>query len=157
VHIKSFSQRQRRPSGNEIVTYEVSIDQQRRMKALNVAFITSRSHAAAPGNYRVSSLVVAVLFLTLIIGLVFAGKLPLALLGLYLGSSMATFIMYALDKSAAKSGRWRTQESTLHLLSLGGGWPGALIAQQHLRHKSKKVSFQIGFWATVALCVFASK
>lgn len=32
----------------------------------------------------------------------------------------------------------RTQESTLHGLSLLGGWPGALIAQQVLRHKSKK-------------------
>ncbi|MES2534510.1 MAG: cold shock and DUF1294 domain-containing protein [Pseudomonadota bacterium] len=151
VHIKSFSHRQRRPSGNEIVTYEVSTDEQRRMKARNVAFITSRARAAAPGNHRVSSLVLAFLFLTFIIGLVFVGKLPLTLLGLYLGSSMVTFIVYALDKSAARSGRWRTQESTLHLLSLIGGWPGALIAQQHLRHKSKKMSFQFGFWITVAL------
>jgi uncharacterized membrane protein YsdA (DUF1294 family)/cold shock CspA family protein len=151
VHIKSFSHRQRRPSGNEIVTYEVSIDQQRRRQARNVAYITSRTRAAATGNYRVSSLVIAFLFLALIIGLVFARKLPLVLLGLYLGSSMATFIVYALDKSAARSGRWRTQESTLHLLSLAGGWPGALIAQQHLRHKSKKISFQISFWITVAL------
>jgi uncharacterized membrane protein YsdA (DUF1294 family) len=59
--------------------------------------------------------------------------------------------MYALDKSAAKNGAWRTQESTLHLLSLAGGWPGALIAQQKLRHKSKKQTFRAVFWVTVLL------
>jgi uncharacterized membrane protein YsdA (DUF1294 family) len=65
--------------------------------------------------------------------------------------SLLTFIMYAIDKSAAKSGDWRTQESTLHLLSLAGGWPGALIAQQRLRHKSKKQPFRTVFWMTVLL------
>jgi len=59
--------------------------------------------------------------------------------------------VYAVDKSAAKKGIWRTQESTLHLLSLTGGWPGALVAQQKLRHKSKKESFRLVFWATVVL------
>jgi uncharacterized membrane protein YsdA (DUF1294 family) len=43
------------------------------------------------------------------------------------------------------------QESTLHLLALAGGWPGALVAQQKLRHKSKKESFRFVFWVTVLL------
>jgi len=51
----------------------------------------------------------------------------------------------AFSKSAARKGAWRTQESTLHLLSLVGGWPGALVAQQKLRHKSKKQSFRFVF------------
>jgi len=59
--------------------------------------------------------------------------------------------MYAIDKSAARKGAWRTQESTLHLLSLAGGWPGALIAQQKLRHKTRKPSFRVVFWITVVL------
>ena len=59
--------------------------------------------------------------------------------------------MYAVDKSAARKGAWRTQESTLHLLSLAGGWPGALVAQQKLRHKSRKQSFRFVFWVTVLL------
>jgi uncharacterized membrane protein YsdA (DUF1294 family) len=49
----------------------------------------------------------------------------------------------------ACSGLWRVSESTLHTLSLVGGWPGALVAQQMLRHKSNKASFRAVFWATV--------
>ncbi len=64
---------------------------------------------------------------------------------------MVTFIAYAIDKWAALHDRWRTQETTLHLLALVGGWPGALIGQQILRHKSQKESFRIVFWATVLL------
>ncbi|MEZ9823063.1 DUF1294 domain-containing protein [Shewanella sp. 10N.286.45.A1] len=30
-----------------------------------------------------------------------------------------------------------------------GGWPGALLAQQVLRHKSEKTSFKIVLWLTV--------
>jgi uncharacterized membrane protein YsdA (DUF1294 family) len=66
-----------------------------------------------------------------------------------LGASAAAFLVYALDKSAARNDRWRTQESTLHMFGLIGGWPGALAAQGLLRHKSKKQSFQVVFWATV--------
>ena len=79
------------------------------------------------------------------------GGLP-ALIGIaYAALSLFTFIAYALDKSAAKRGAWRTPESSLHLLGLAGGWPGALIAQQVLRHKSKKASFRAVFWATAIL------
>jgi uncharacterized membrane protein YsdA (DUF1294 family) len=70
---------------------------------------------------------------------------------LYIVASLFTFIMYAVDKSAAREGAWRTQESTLHLLSLAGGWPGALVAQQVLHHKSRKRSFRSVFWLTVLL------
>ena len=36
-------------------------------------------------------------------------------------------------------------------VAMAGGWPGALIAQQTLRHKSKKESFRFVFWLTVFL------
>ncbi|MBL1376176.1 DUF1294 domain-containing protein [Zobellella sp. CGMCC 1.18722] len=57
--------------------------------------------------------------------------------------------MYGLDKQAARQNLWRTRESTLHLLALAGGWPGALVAQRRLRHKSRKASFQLVFWLSV--------
>jgi uncharacterized membrane protein YsdA (DUF1294 family) len=57
--------------------------------------------------------------------------------------------MYAKDKNAAQWGAWRTSESTLHSISLVGGWPGASIAQSYLRHKSKKTSFKVTYWVTI--------
>lgn len=77
------------------------------------------------------------------------GFSPLVLLG-YAGLSLVAFLAHALDKSAAVAGRRRTPEQTLHLLSLAGGWPGALLAQQLLRHKTRKQPFVAVFWLTVA-------
>lgn len=39
----------------------------------------------------------------------------------------------------------------LHALELLGGWPGALLAQQLLRHKTKKTSYQVVFWLTILM------
>lgn len=58
----------------------------------------------------------------------------------YILMSIVTYVMYAIDKNAVQNGEWRTLENTLHLLSLLGGWMGALCAQNQLRHKSKKNS-----------------
>jgi uncharacterized membrane protein YsdA (DUF1294 family) len=44
--------------------------------------------------------------------------------------SLITFVVYYLDKRAARLGRPRTPEATLHVLELLGGWPGALLAQR---------------------------
>ena len=72
---------------------------------------------------------------------------------LYAVMSFLTFLAYWKDKVAAQAGRWRTPESTLHSLALLGGWPGALLAQQWLRHKSSKAPFRAVFAATVVLNV----
>jgi uncharacterized membrane protein YsdA (DUF1294 family) len=71
----------------------------------------------------------------------------------YLAASAACFVVYAFDKSAARAGRWRTSENTLLLMGLACGWPGAVLAQQWLRHKSSKPSFRARFWVTVGLNV----
>jgi uncharacterized membrane protein YsdA (DUF1294 family) len=63
--------------------------------------------------------------------------------------SFIAFAVYAHDKTAARQAAHRTPESTLHLLALSGGWPGALLAQQLLRHKTRKTSFLAVFWLTV--------
>ena len=77
--------------------------------------------------------------------------MPIQILYLYLAASGFTFLVYAKDKWAARKGHWRTKESTLYMLALLGGWPGALIAQQTLRHKSQKTEFRLVFWVTVVL------
>ncbi len=68
---------------------------------------------------------------------------------------MLAFVLYAVDKSAAERGDWRVSESNLHLVALAGGWPGALLAQQWLRHKTVKASFRSTFWGTVLANVAA--
>ncbi len=70
------------------------------------------------------------------------------LLIIYLAMSVITFILYAWDKSAARAGRRRIAERSLHLLALAGGWPGALLAQRLFRHKTRKRRFRIVFWLT---------
>ena len=74
-------------------------------------------------------------------------------LGWYLLASVVCFVVYAIDKSAARAGRRRISEATLLLLGVVGGWPGAIVAQQTLRHKTRKASFRRAFWATVLLHV----
>ncbi|HTD04233.1 DUF1294 domain-containing protein [Undibacterium sp.] len=69
----------------------------------------------------------------------------------YAVASVLSLIMYAVDKSAAQHHRWRISENTLHLVSLIGGWPGALLAQSMLHHKNRKTAFQIVFWLTVVV------
>lgn len=84
--------------------------------------------------------------------------LPLLLLWLasvYGVASVVCFIVYAADKSAAAAGRRRIPERTLLLLGLACGWPGGLLAQRWLRHKTAKTSFQVAFWCSVAANVAA--
>lgn len=80
--------------------------------------------------------------------------LPIWVAGFYLLASIACFSAYAIDKRAAQAGQWRVSENTLLILGLIGGWPGAIVAQQTLRHKTKKVSFRFEFWVTVVVNVF---
>ena len=151
VHVKSFSNRQQRPVGNEIVAYELAHDARGRPQAERVAFVGKRGASASPSGQGNAPLVLTAAFLVFVAGSVFAGRLPIAVAGLYLVASLVTFIAYALDKSAARNDQWRTRESTLHLFALAGGWPGALAAQRLLRHKSRKHAFQFVFRITVVL------
>lgn len=65
--------------------------------------------------------------------------------------STITLLLYAWDKRQAKKQGWRVPEKRLHLLALLGGWPGALLGQCWLRHKSIKTKFRLVFWLTVLL------
>jgi uncharacterized membrane protein YsdA (DUF1294 family)/cold shock CspA family protein len=151
LHIKSFSNRQQRPVGNELVSYELTRDAKGRPQAGSVALVGKRVPSAEQAGPGKAALMLPAAFLALVFGSALSGQLPIEVAGLYLAASVAAFLAYALDKSAARSGQWRTRESTLHLIGLAGGWPGALAAQRLLRHKSRKQSFQIVFWATVML------
>ncbi len=74
--------------------------------------------------------------------------------GCVLGLSTIGFLLYWLDKLRARYGQWRVAESSLHLVSLLGGWPGAFLAQRHFRHKTSKLRFQLVFWLIITLHQF---
>ena len=151
VHVSAFMNKKRQPETHQTVTYALSKDKQGRVCAAKVAFAGERlPHRTKKQRSTFFNIVIVIFFLFLVLA-VMSSKLPLLVLIVYAVVSLITFIAYASDKVAAQSGRWRTQEKTLHLLSLLGGWPGALVAQKHLRHKSQKTSFQIFFWLTVVI------
>ena len=71
----------------------------------------------------------------------------------YAAVSLVAFVAYGLDKRAAKRGAPRTSESALLMTGFAGGWPGALVAQQLFRHKTRKRSFRRAFWLSVVVNV----
>ena len=151
VHIKAFPRGTGRPTIGSDVTYNEVCDSQGKVRAEAAELLTS-GLSFGPA---LKAFIVALMFLLVVAGVVALNILPVHVLWLYLGMSLVTFVLYAVDKSAAKKGAYRTPEDTLHMLALLGGWPGALYAQQLLRHKSSKQSFRIVFWITLALNVAA--
>jgi uncharacterized membrane protein YsdA (DUF1294 family)/cold shock CspA family protein len=150
VHISAFRSQGVRPASNDIVTYHLGANE-KGPRAEQVALVRARVPQKPAADAKKGSLIAAAGLLGFVALSVLTGKLPSAFLGLYLGASAVAFLAYAADKSAARKNARRTRESTLHILGLVGGWPGALVAQQVLRHKSKKASFRKTFWATVLI------
>ena len=144
LHIKEFDLRNKRPEQDEKVTYEISGERKGRPFAID---------AMRPWHRHLTSLpvILAYLFLATVGISVLTGQIVNVLFFFYIGMSFVTFMIYEFDKDAAQNGKWRFQETTLQLLALFCGWPGALLAQEKLRHKSKKTDFRIIFWLMVIL------
>tara|TARA_R110002126_G_scaffold8953_7_gene41163 strand:+ start:5564 stop:6157 length:594 start_codon:yes stop_codon:yes gene_type:complete len=155
LHAKAIQNRGRRPQVGEVVTYSIAKDPQGRNQAQQVSYAGEKlvvKSARAAGSWSLK--IVAGFFLLLAAGFWF-GKLHYYVLACYAVLSIITYAMYAWDKRQAKNADQRTRESTLQLMALIGGWPGALLAQNYIRHKSKKRSFRLVFCATVLLNIVA--
>jgi uncharacterized membrane protein YsdA (DUF1294 family)/cold shock CspA family protein len=156
VHIKAFADRSRRPKLGDFITYEANLDEKRRFRADDVKFVkrsSAKFSSSDVGGSGTSSIgrAFAYLFCIALIVAALLGRLPMLILGVYSLTSVLAYVAYAMDKAAAESRRWRIAEDTLHIWGLIGGWPGALVAQHRLRHKTSKTSFQAMFWITVVL------
>ena len=150
-HINSLINKKREPEIGQMVTYKLTADKQGRSCAGNVALPGDSISKSKKCSGILSVFVIPVVFLSAVGLGVSANKLPDLVIALYILASLTTFALYAWDKSAARKGNWRTPEAKLHFMSLIGGWPGALVAQNLLRHKSKKKSFRFTFWVTVII------
>lgn len=158
VHIKSFRLRSGRPQEGQAISFEIELGPQGKKRAKNVEPIRAvrpvgKRPSSSPAQWGTTTLFAIPAFLLLYVVALVLWRPPPMLAVVYIGVSAVTFFVYALDKSAAERRSWRTPESTLHVLSLAGGWPGALLAQQFLRHKSSKAEFRSVFWGTVLLNV----
>lgn len=155
VHIQAFGRGAQRPNEGDLVVYTLGKDKQGRVRAATAkpADLAPAASKAKPARKarRLPAGRIAVGFLLLMAILVVAMSAPLIIIVAYLVLSLVSYILYAWDKGSARRGTWRTPETTLHLVDLLGGWPGGLLAQQSLRHKTIKSSFQTVFWGTVVI------
>lgn len=157
VHVSAWPLGSGRPRLNQTVSFEVEVGPKGK-RAKNLQLIRARATAqaterASRAQWGGATLFIIPAFLMLYLAIAIFWKTPLWVAGLYLAASTATFMAYAADKSAALRRARRTPERALHTLSLIGGWPGALLAQQWLRHKSTKQAFRQAFWGTVLVNV----
>lgn len=180
VHISAFEPRpsaEQRPKPGLRLEFAVGMEQGKK-RALKVAWRTAspaaavsraraelrssrpaqRTEARAPQGWHASSRFsygVLLLWFILMLSAAVFWSVPRFIWLVYAGLSVLTFMAYWQDKWSAQKGQWRTPEKTLQTMALAGGWPGALLAQQWLRHKSSKTRFQQEFWLMVLINVAA--
>lgn len=166
VHIQAFPAGNGPPQARQRVRFELARDRTGKPRARNVVLLQPARAPAAPAlhagrrhggpaPWSAARALAMAGFVLVYLAVALLCQVPAWVAGLYLVASAVCFLAYAIDKSAATAGRRRTPERTLLLLGLVGGWPGALLAQQLLRHKTRKTTFRAAFWATVALNVLA--
>ena len=154
-HISAFTRGDRRPVNGDFVIYTLASTSQGKMRAERVTYSAKETRKSAKSGVSKVPAIIAVSLIGGLITLAVLEELSAFLPALYGVASLLAFVIYAKDKSAAKQGKWRTPESHLHLINLLGGWPGGLMAQTYLRHKSSKTSFLVVFWITVLVNMLA--
>lgn len=151
VHISAFSNRAIRPTAGAPVGYELGKEEDGRVRASKAWLEFGKVRGGTKRNWRPWIATFVAMDFIAALG-VAAGfdlihrAIPIA----YATLSAATFAAFAWDKWRAPRNQERVAEGTLHLLEMLGGWPGGLAAQQWLRHKNRKRSYQIRFWIIVS-------
>lgn len=163
LHIYELKDSTRRPQVGDTIYYHL-VTENGKLRAYNASILDARSKPSSSSKSlsksvvsgvvkkypfpKLEALLLSILPITgsLHFSLITSNPIPLILYPLM---SLATFLLYAEDKSRAKRGGWRISENTLHLWELAGGWWGGFIAQKRLRHKNIKSSYQIMFWTIV--------
>lgn len=153
VHISSIKRSAVRPRLGDQVTYLQGTSNDGRPAAVSVVLLGARprpvparqpsartSRSVAGGVLRIGG---AALILLVAFAAIQFGRAPMWLLIAYLALGVISIAVYWADKDAAEAGHWRVKETRLHGIDLIGGIAGGLVAQQLLRHKTRKGSFAI--------------
>jgi uncharacterized membrane protein YsdA (DUF1294 family)/cold shock CspA family protein len=158
AHITSFKSRAARLSDGQLVSFEVETTQNGKKRAKHVELVrpaarrlVNQPKHKGQAQWGTATLLAIPAFALLYLLVAALWHPSPKVATTYAIFSVCTFGAYALDKSAARNGQYRLSERSLHIVALLGGWPGALIAQQVLRHKTTKPGFREVFWVTVVL------
>lgn len=146
LHIKALASQASRPTIGAVVTFRQGSDDQGRPRALDARL----ESGARPARSLAAAGALVAVFVGGLGLAAWLGGVPAWVPIVYLVMSSLTFAAYAMDKLHAERDARRTPENTLHFLELLGGWPGALLAQQGLRHKTSKTSYLVIFWLVAA-------
>ena len=160
VHLSAVPSRFRPPKPGQSFTFEVEVNREGKKRAANIGVVErppriSLAPREAPAPWSLGSALAIPAFAVVYAVLATQFRVSPWFALAYVVLSAACLMAYAFDKSAAVAGRWRSSERSLLVFGLLGGWPGGLLAQQLLRHKSSKASFREAFWGTVVLNVGA--
>jgi uncharacterized membrane protein YsdA (DUF1294 family)/cold shock CspA family protein len=160
LHANAFKGHAGRPRAGLSVSFEIEIGPQGHKRAKNATPLhTTRlqRQSRAHSTTRWSPLALAAIpfWAALYLAISFNWGISRKVALVYLVLSLLAVLAYAFDKAAAVRRGQRVPERLLLLLGLFGGWPGALLAQQLLRHKTSKASFRSAFWFTVVLNIIA--
>lgn len=164
VHVSEYPAEAPRPMAGDELSFVIGAGADGRRQAREVEVLHSarlaqaaeEPRAGAPrrrGRVSILALIPVPIFVVLFFLVIARWEVPLWGIVIYPAMSLATFFLYLLDKRAALEGSWRVRENTLLVAGLLGGWPGAVIAQQVLRHKNRKWDFQAMFWCLTVLNV----
>ncbi|WP_417658534.1 DUF1294 domain-containing protein [Pseudidiomarina sp.] len=150
AHISEFENRRRTPKVGDEVSFNLQKQSDGKFRAIDVAYVRETMDW-----FLLPIIVIAMGYIAAVGYASLETQLPVQISWTFALLSAITYLFYAVDKRAAQKSKQRTPENVLHWLSVLGGWPGALIAQQQFRHKTRKTSFRVVFYLTVTVNVAA--
>lgn len=154
AHIQAFATRPTQPPYAGLrASYVLKLDKQSRLQATKIKTEINGKSPAIPPAAR--AFVLFILYFGALTYLYTIERIGIGLFCAAAAINLLTLVFYSHDKRQARRGFWRVPESTLHLLALLGGWPAAGLAQQMMKHKNRKGSFQVIYWLTAALNIIA--
>lgn len=161
VHISVFKRGMaRRPETGDVVHFRPADTGAKRRASFALVENIEAPASPAPKHFVLEPrhrswltnvLIVAPLMLS---GYLLLAKNPIPFFS-YVFFSILTMLLYGADKAHAATKSWRVPEIYLYILELLGGWPGALMAQNQFRHKTRKSVYQFVFRAIIALHLLA--
>lgn len=154
AHVRAFAKDDRHIEEGHLYSYVAETDQTGRVRATDIRPVrpaSLRPSLRAKLLTRSPRLLVIPAFLFIALAVSMVTEVSAGWFLVYGIASTACFIGYALDKRAAENNQWRVSETILLMIGLVGGWPGAILAQEIFRHKTKKLAFRTLFWMSVAI------